>query len=60
MVLMAGPSQISWPRLRAALDVSRLSMASEVEVLEATGYPLGAVSPFGLPTPTAFWSIAAS
>lgn len=51
MVLMAGPSQISWPRLRAALGVSRLSMASEVEVLEATGYPLGAVSPFGLPTP---------
>jgi Cys-tRNA(Pro)/Cys-tRNA(Cys) deacylase len=49
--LMAGPAQISWPRLRAALDISRLSMASEVEVLEATGYPLGAVSPFGLPTP---------
>ena len=51
MVLMAGPAQISWPRLRTALGVSRLSMASEVEVLEATGYPLGAVSPFGLPTP---------
>ena len=51
MVLMAGPSQISWPRLRTALSVSRLSMASEVEVLEATGYPLGAVCPFGLPNP---------
>jgi thiosulfate/3-mercaptopyruvate sulfurtransferase len=51
MVLMAGPAQISWPRLRATLGVSRLSMASEVEVLEATGYPLGAVSPFGLPGP---------
>ena len=51
MVLMAGPTQISWPRLRSTLGVSRLSMASEVEVLEATGYPLGAVSPFGLPNP---------
>jgi Cys-tRNA(Pro) deacylase len=51
MVLMAGPAQISWPRLRSHLGASRLTMASEVEVLEATGYPLGAVSPFGLPAP---------
>jgi thiosulfate/3-mercaptopyruvate sulfurtransferase len=51
MVLIAGPAQISWPRLRAFLGISRLTMASEVEVLEATGYPLGAVSPFGLPAP---------
>jgi prolyl-tRNA editing enzyme YbaK/EbsC (Cys-tRNA(Pro) deacylase) len=50
MVLMAGPAQVSWPRLRSHLGISRLTMASEVEVLEATGYPLGAVSPFGLPT----------
>jgi Cys-tRNA(Pro)/Cys-tRNA(Cys) deacylase len=26
-------------------------MASEQELLEATGYPAGAVSPFGLPRP---------
>ena len=26
-----------------------MSMASEEEVLATTGYPLGAVSPFGLP-----------
>jgi Cys-tRNA(Pro)/Cys-tRNA(Cys) deacylase len=51
MVLIAGPAQISWPRLRSHLGISRLTMASEVEVLEATGYVLGAVSPFGLPTP---------
>ena len=51
MVLIAGPAQISWPRLRYHLGISRLTMASEVEVLEATGYVLGAVSPFGLPTP---------
>jgi Cys-tRNA(Pro)/Cys-tRNA(Cys) deacylase len=51
MVLMAGPRQISWQALRRYLGKSRLTMASEVEVLETTGYPLGAVSPFGLPVP---------
>jgi Cys-tRNA(Pro)/Cys-tRNA(Cys) deacylase len=51
MVLVAGPAQISWPALRQYLGQSRLTMASEAEVLEATGYPLGAVAPFGLPRP---------
>jgi len=51
MVLVAGPAQVSWPALRAYLGQSRLTMASEAEVLAATGYPLGAVSPLGLPTP---------
>ncbi len=51
MVLMAGPTQISWPALRRYLGQSRLTLASEAEVLEVTGYPLGAVSPFGLPAP---------
>jgi Cys-tRNA(Pro)/Cys-tRNA(Cys) deacylase len=51
MVLIAGPAQISWPRLRAHLGQSRLTMASEAEVLEVTGYRVGAVSPFGLPQP---------
>jgi Cys-tRNA(Pro)/Cys-tRNA(Cys) deacylase len=49
MVLMAGPSQISWPALRRYLDQSRLSMASEEEVLAVTGYRIGAVSPLGIP-----------
>ena len=47
MVLVAGPAQISWKALRAYLGQSRLTMASEAEVLEVTGYPIGAVSPFG-------------
>jgi Cys-tRNA(Pro)/Cys-tRNA(Cys) deacylase len=47
MVLVSGPRRISWPALRRFLGQSRLSMASEAEVLEATGHPLGAVSPFG-------------
>jgi Cys-tRNA(Pro) deacylase len=51
MVLMAGPGQISWKRLRAALGVGRISMASEAEVLAATGFVRGAVTPLGLPRP---------
>jgi Cys-tRNA(Pro)/Cys-tRNA(Cys) deacylase len=51
MVLTAGPRQISWPALRRYLGKSRVTMATEPEVLLATGYPLGAVSPFGLPRP---------
>jgi len=51
MVLVAGPSQISWSALRTYLGQSRLTMASEEEVLAVTGYPIGAVSPFGLPNP---------
>jgi prolyl-tRNA editing enzyme YbaK/EbsC (Cys-tRNA(Pro) deacylase) len=51
MVLVAGPSQISWPRLRAYLNQSRLTMATNEEVLSITGFLPGAVSPFGLPSP---------
>ena len=51
MVLIAGGGQVDWQSLRKYLGTSRISMASESEVLEATGYPLGAVSAFGLPQP---------
>jgi Cys-tRNA(Pro)/Cys-tRNA(Cys) deacylase len=51
MVLVAGPAQISWPRLREYLGVSRMTMANQDEVRRVTGYPSGAVSPFGLPQP---------
>jgi prolyl-tRNA editing enzyme YbaK/EbsC (Cys-tRNA(Pro) deacylase) len=51
MVLAAGERQVSWPALRRHLDRSRLTLASEAEVLSVTGYPLGAVAPFGLPQP---------
>ena len=51
MVLVAGPQQIAWPTIREYLGVSRISMAKEDDVLNNTGYPLGAVSPFGLPGP---------
>ena len=51
MALVAGPAQISWKRLRQHLGQSRLTMASEDEVLAVTGYRVGTVSPFGLPRP---------
>jgi Cys-tRNA(Pro)/Cys-tRNA(Cys) deacylase len=51
MVLMAGPRQVSWKALRRYLGQSRLTMAKDEEVLAATGFQPGAVSPFGLPHP---------
>lgn len=51
MVLVAGPAQVDWRLLRRTLGESRLTTASEEEVLAHTGYERGAVSPFGLPTP---------
>ncbi len=51
MVLVAGRNQVSWPALRKHLGTSRISMATEAEVLQVTGYPLGAVSPFGIQQP---------
>jgi Cys-tRNA(Pro)/Cys-tRNA(Cys) deacylase len=47
MVLVAGEKQVSWLALRRHLGTSRISMATEAEVLQQTGYTLGAVSPFG-------------
>ncbi len=51
MVLMPGVRQVSWKTLRRHFGQSRLTMASPEEVLGVTGYPLGAVAPFGLPGP---------
>ena len=49
MALVAGPKQISWKILRKHLGQSRLTMATEEDVLEVTGYRIGTVGPFGLP-----------
>jgi Cys-tRNA(Pro)/Cys-tRNA(Cys) deacylase len=51
MALVAGPAQISWKKLRKHVGQSRLTMASEEEVLKVTGYRIGAVSPFGTVRP---------
>ena len=48
LVLMAGPDQIDWKKLRGIVKRSRVRMATQEEVLEVTGYRVGTVSPFGL------------
>lgn len=51
LVLVAGPQQINWKRLRTYFGRKRLTTASEAEVLRMTGYERGAVAPFGLAQP---------
>ena len=51
MVLVAGPAQVDWKKLRQLVKRSRIRMATEEEVLEVTGYRVGTVSPFGLKNP---------
>ncbi|HEX5839874.1 MAG TPA: YbaK/EbsC family protein [Anaerolineales bacterium] len=51
MVLVAGPAQVDWRKLRQLVKRSRVRMASEEEVLDVTGYRIGTVSPFGLKNP---------
>lgn len=48
LVLVAGPKPISWKILRKVLGRSRISTATEEEVLKVTGYKVGTVSPFGV------------
>ena len=47
-VLMPGPRQMSWTKLRGHLGVSRVSMPSAEEAYEVTGYERGAITPLGL------------
>ncbi|MFM8875534.1 MAG: aminoacyl-tRNA deacylase [Anaerolineae bacterium] len=51
LALVAGPGQISWKLLRKLLGKSRITMATEEEVLTVTGYRPGTVGPFGLLKP---------
>nr|NLD40722.1 YbaK/EbsC family protein [Actinomycetales bacterium] len=46
-VLVPGDREISWPKLRTHLGVSRLSMPSADLAREATGYERGTITPFG-------------
>ena len=47
LVLVPGQRTISWPRLRALLGVSRLSMPDAAAARAATGYERGTITPFG-------------
>ncbi|OUZ11144.1 hypothetical protein BHE97_04625 [Aeromicrobium sp. PE09-221] len=46
-VLVPGDRQISWPKLRSLLGVSRLSMPDKDIARDATGYERGTITPFG-------------
>lgn len=51
LILVAGPAQVAWPKLRHHLAVSRITTASASEVILSTGYAVGTVSPLGLASP---------
>ena len=46
-ILVPGDRQISWPKLRALLGVTRLSMPNAEIARDATGYERGTITPFG-------------
>jgi Cys-tRNA(Pro)/Cys-tRNA(Cys) deacylase len=46
-VLVPGGRVISWPKLRALLGVSRLSMPDAATAKDVTGYERGTITPFG-------------
>jgi Cys-tRNA(Pro) deacylase len=46
-VLVPGGRRFDWPKLRAHLGVSRLSLPDADEAKRVTGYERGAITPFG-------------
>jgi Cys-tRNA(Pro) deacylase len=55
-VLVPGDRTISWPKLRALLGVSRMSMPDAAAAKAATGYERGTITPFGS---TTAWPVVA-
>lgn len=51
LALVPGDRSISWPKLRALLGVSRLSMPDADAAREVTGFERGTITPFGTKTP---------
>ena len=51
LVLVPGNRSISWPKLRALLGVSRLSMPDADTAFDVTGYRRGTITPLGLDLP---------
>ncbi len=56
LVLVPGDRTISWPKLRALLGVSRMSMPDAATAKEVTGYERGTITPFGS---TRSWPVVA-
>lgn len=46
-VLVPGDREISWPKLRSLLGVTRLSMPDAATAKDVTGYERGTITPFG-------------
>jgi Cys-tRNA(Pro)/Cys-tRNA(Cys) deacylase len=55
-VLVPGDRQVSWPKLRALLGVSRLSLPDKEVARDVTGYERGTITPFGA---TRAWPVVA-
>ena len=55
-VLVPGGRRFDWPKLRAHLGVSRLSLPDADEAKAVTGYERGAITPFGAARP---WPVIA-
>lgn len=55
-VLVPGDRRFDWPKLRAHLGVSRLSLPDQDEAKAVTGYERGAITPFGATRP---WPVIA-
>ena len=53
-VLVPGGRRFDWPKLRAHLGVSRLSLPDAEEARAVTGYERGAITPFGA---TSAWPV---
>ena len=55
-VLIPGDREISWPKLRTHLGVTRVSMPDAEGAREVTGYERGTITPFGA---THAWPVVA-
>lgn len=55
-VLVPGDREISWPKLRALLEVNRLSMPDARTAYDVTGYVRGTITPLGS---TEAWPVVA-
>jgi Cys-tRNA(Pro)/Cys-tRNA(Cys) deacylase len=55
-VLVPGGRRFDWPRLRATLGVTRLSLPDAEEARSVTGYARGAITPYGA---TTVWPVIA-
>ena len=45
--IVAGDTQIAWPKLRAAVGVNKMTLPDPAAALAATGYERGTITPIG-------------